>query len=268
MRIRLQSSTGSPQWNDGGERRLIISYVVATLLVAAILSVLRMPTSSDFAPIVDFVVRIIESEPLEPEAVAEKVPAEVPDEVQPPVQATEEIIEPTDASQADPFVDAAAPAADSAIPVQTDSSVDSHPPVDWETTQTEAASAYLDERDNPPSPNPVLAEKRRRLAGQYKPRTIPLPKKIWENVEKDQLGRTVLRSGNCFKVLDDPNVGSRQEFEDFGQYMAKCTYQKRNPKELPWVDEIRQRYPYLRDPDGYLEGVDGPNDITPSTSDH
>ena len=40
----------------------------------------------------------------------------------------------------------------------------------------------------------------------------------------------------------------------FGQYMAVCTYQRRNPKNLPWVADIVQRYEYLRDPDGYVKG--------------
>ena len=65
---------------------------------------------------------------------------------------------------------------------------------------------------------------------------------------------SVLRNGNCFKVLDDPNVGSREAFEAFGQFMVQCTHQQRNPKSLPWVAAIRQQTGYLHDPDGYVKG--------------
>ena len=129
---------------------------------------------------------------------------------------------------------------------------------DWDALHDEVVQEYLDrEAETYGYFNPDLAEKRSRLAERYQPGTQEKPKQIWENVELDTLGRMVLRSGNCFKVLDDPNVGSRNVFEKFGQYMVQCTYQGRYPRELPWVDDIRQRYEYLRDPDGYVKGEPG-----------
>lgn len=228
---------------------MAVSLALASLFVAAVLSVLRLPDIPGIAPIIELLVRIVEPEVVEPKVVEPLPQVEVPTDVaeatdpgQPDERAedAEQDIVPATAGTDAPIIDA------------------TRVPVDWARARDQAAEAFLDELHNPPSVNPVLDEKRRRLAGQYQPRTTPGPRHIWENVEKDQLGRTVLRDGNCFKVLDDPNVGSRYEFETFGQFMAKCTYQKRLPKELPWVDDIRQRYPYLKDPDGYLKGVDGP----------
>ena len=57
--MQLQVSAGSPQWNDGGEQRLLISMLVATLLVAALLSVARLPVIPEYAPLVEFIVRIV-----------------------------------------------------------------------------------------------------------------------------------------------------------------------------------------------------------------
>lgn len=244
---------------------MAVSLSLASLFVLAVLSVLRLPDVPGIAPIIELIVRIVEPEAVEPEVVEPEVVE--PEVVEPPPQTKDpaevaDLPQPTVHSEGDtqefaPDQDTAPASAAADTPIIDTARV----PVDWDRAKDQAAEAFLDELHNPPSVNPVLEEKRRRLTGQYQPRTTPGPRRIWENVERDQLGRSVLRDGNCFKVLDDPNVGSREEFETFGQFIAKCTYQKRRPKELPWVDGIRQRYPYLKDPDGYLKGVDGPGDV-------
>ncbi len=113
-----------------------------------------------------------------------------------------------------------------------------------------AIAKHFDRHTAIDSPNPGMEEKRRRLAGQYQPSTREPDKKIWENAEVDQLGRTVLRDGNCFAVLDDPNVTRRYQFETFDRHLVSCSYQQREPQELSWVAELRERYFYLQYPDG------------------
>ncbi len=41
---------------------------------------------------------------------------------------------------------------------------------------------------------------------------------------------------------------------DVSERAAEPPPTKRNPKNLPWVADIVQRYEYLRDPDGYVKG--------------
>lgn len=101
-----------------------------------------------------------------------------------------------------------------------------------------------------------MEEKRRRLAGRYEPPTREAAKPVWENAEIDQLGRTVLRHGDCFRVVDDPNVMRQYQFETFDQYLVSCSYYRRAPRELPWVAAIRVRYPYRHYPDGVVPDED------------
>lgn len=51
----------------------------------------------------------------------------------------------------------------------------------------------------------------------------------------------VLHSGDCYRVLDDPNVGSCEAFLTFVQFITTCTYAPDKPQELPWVNELRNR---------------------------
>lgn len=77
------------------------------------------------------------------------------------------------------------------------------------------------------------------------------PPPIWENAEKDIYGRTLLRHGNCFRVLDDMNVGNRYAFETFERHVVFCNLLAKAPRqEFPWVETIAERYAYLREPDG------------------
>jgi hypothetical protein len=237
--MQLQTPQGpqsAPPWNEGAEQRLFASMLLATLLVAGALSLIRLPVVPAWSPVVDLLVRIVN-----------KPPAETPAEAQ---------------VESEPLPPAESQAAEStASPPLTmggETLQESRAGTDWDTLRDEVVQEYLDrEVETYGYFNPDLAEKRSRLAERYQPGTHEKPKPIWENVELDTLGRTVLRSGDCIKVLDDPNVGSREVFEKFGQFMVQCTYQGRYPRELPWVDDIRQRYEYLRNPGGYVEADPG-----------
>ncbi len=232
--MQLQTPQATPSWNEGAEHRLFASMLLATLFVAGALSLIRFPDVPTWSPVVDLLVRIVQESPAAADAEAEPEPLPAPRSearagtaVQPPTTLGGDALQETRTT-------------------------------DWDALHERVVQEYLDrEVESYGYFNPDLAEKRSRLAERYQPGTHEKRKPIWENVELDALGRTVLRNGNCTKVLDDPNVGSRETFEQFGQYIVQCTYQGRYPRELPWVEDIRQRYEYLRDPDGYVKGEPG-----------
>jgi len=231
--MQLQTPQGSPPWNDGVEQRLFVSMLLASLLIAGALSLFRMPSIPAWSPVVELMVRIVEKAPSETPETQTRVS---PEAVVTPSQEQSEV------------------ARESAPTMGQDVLEENRQGVDWDAASEQAVREYVDSQEESYAYfNPELAEKRRSLSGQYQPRTRPLPKPIWENVEIDTLGRTVLRSGNCYKVLDDPNVGSREAFERFGQFIAVCTWQPHVYTPLPFVDDIRKRYEYLRNTQGYVK---------------
>jgi hypothetical protein len=120
---------------------------------------------------------------------------------------------------------------------------------DWYGSIERVSADVISRQAAPASLHPEFDELRRIAAIRYAEPQTGIPRPIWENVEKDIYGRTLLRKGNCFRILDDSNVGNRYAFETFEQYLTFCTWSgKRPPRNLPWVETIRARYPYLREP--------------------
>ncbi len=237
MHYRLATTAG--RWDDGREERLLLSFLLAAAIVALGLSLIRLPELPPFAPVVDLMVRIVQPEASRP---AEEAAGE---------------------TAAEPA--AAEPAAGRAEPgplVQTpEEAVPAAPSeaLDLDALREGAVQEYLDRtEDRPWAFDPRVDDLRREGRLRYRPPTIEQPGPIWENVEQDQLGRTILRDGDCWKVVDDPNVGSQYQFQEFGQYLTMCTYQPRAPRELPWVETIRERYDYLRYPDGEIPDEEMP----------
>lgn len=225
--MHWQTPAGTPDWNDGRDQRLMISMLFATGIVAVLLSIVRMPVAPDLAPITELLVKLIRETP-------QTKPVERPRETLPPdVPARDRSVEPAS--------DAAA--ARASVPATTN---------DWDAVSEAAISDYLDGLEAPPSPNPVLDAKRRAFGDRYQPPTREPSRPIWENTEPDQLGRTVLRSGDCYRVIADPNVGGQDKFHTFDKHIVMCTFYRRMAEELPWVAEIRERYHYLKYPDGIV----------------
>ena len=240
--MQFETPNGCPQWDDGREQRLLASMLLATLLVAGVLSVLRLPPLPEIPGLFEIMVRIVQ--PAEDRAGADSGMASEAVEEQAPA--------PPEAAES---AAAPAPAAigEVAEPVEPAESG-----YDWAAARERAAAEYVEsQRENYGYFDSRLAETRREGPRRYAPPVHEPKKPIWENVEVDTLGRKVLRSGDCYKVLDDPNVGSRVEFEVFGQFMTKCVYQRRLPKLLPWVPDIVDNVDYLREPTGYVKGEDG-----------
>ena len=225
------------RWDDGREERLLLSFVLAAAIVAAVLAVVKLPSFPPFAPVIDLVVRIVQPEAESPAEAASGSAA--PESIEERATA-----EPTPGrSQQGPLVQTP----EGVIPTAPSEGFD------LDGLREGAVQEYLDRTDEQPwAFDPRVDEQRRQGRLRYNPPTIERPGPIWENVEQDQLGRTVLRDGDCWKVIDDPNVGSQYQFQEFGQYMTMCTFQPRGPQELPWVESIREQYDYLRYPDGEM----------------
>ena len=119
--------------------------------------------------------------------------------------------------------------------------------IEWYSMLEAVVDDVNAEVGEPPSMSPRLDELRRVAKIQFAPVVDSSPRPIWENVEKDQMGRTVLRAGDCYRVLDDWRVTNQWEQENFGQYFVYCEFYKSPPKELPFVAQIIERYDYLND---------------------
>ena len=234
---------GSPMMAN--HRRLLACVTTSALMLVVAILTINVSLKLDFSGLIPAVLDVT----LRKDARPEPVPA--PDlrnivepggttaaEEEPPAAAVT-TPRPAGTPATVPSVEAASPTAGAA-------------PVDWYAELEHAAAKIVDEHSTAESLHPEFDELRRIAAERYAPAASGAPRPIWENVERDIYGRTLLRSGNCFRVLDDPNVGNRYAFETFEQYLVQCAFSfgKKRGKNLPWVATIRARYNHLRDPDG------------------
>ena len=226
-------------WQVASARRLNFSMLLATLIVAALLSLLRFPTIEFLGPLVDIVVDIIHTD----EPVAEIAP--VQEAITEPVVQTEVPV-----SEVVPALETVTETAPPAEELVEESAAISgavvDQSVDWETEKTIAVQNAIDEMEKIVSVNPNFDARRRGAAIKFRPSEAPVKKEIWDYVEKDQIGRNILRYGNFYRVLDDPSAVNQYAFKTFEQYMVYWTYRKYVPKELPWVQKIRDSHAYLR----------------------
>ena len=134
------------------------------------------------------------------------------------------------------------------VDIESDPSERTTPAVDWYVVMQKAVRS--DKLYESRTMHPEFDEQRRVARLRFRKSEAPVEKPIWENVEKDQTGRTILRAGDCYRVLDDTRVTNRWAQETFGQYMIYCDGGKSGPKELPFVEKIVERYAYLRHSNG------------------
>jgi len=221
-----------PEWQSGSGRRLNIAMLFAAVLIVAALSVIRMPVAGDMTPLSELVVQLIEKTT---ESATEPEQQDIRSDTQPD----------TDAIQPVRVTVARRPVA-----ATTDTtSVAEAPEVDdWHEFGTKIVKEIIANPQKQYSVNPPFDEKRRVAAIKFRPSDAPVKRQIWDNVEKDQFGRTILRNGNRYQILDDPSVVNRDIFEKYEQHMVYFTipFGKAAPKELPWANEIREQYAYLR----------------------
>ena len=248
MQHILRHSFEWTDWQAASARRLNISMVVATLLVATLLSVLRFPTFDLLSPLMEIVVNIVNVDT--PEADVASVPESVSDPVP---QTVEPTVEPEPVLQR--IEKPSSPTAESPAESQITPTAVAQLSVDWETEKAQAVQDAVDEMERTVSVNPNFDQLRKEAAIKFRASRAPVKKEIWDNVEKDQIGRTILRHGDFYRVLDDPSLSNRDAFETFEQYMVFWTYRKYVPKELPWVEEIRDTHAYLRRQEDRRNGI-------------
>jgi hypothetical protein len=211
--------------------------LVSTVALAAALSLFRFPPPAAVGPLLDIVVELTRPQPVS-ESIRELVPITPALPESPPDEqsASPDVSEAPTGSTEDGVADAR----------------DNGEPVDWEASRDEAIRRVLDAaaREQAYAVNPPFERAREEAAVRFRASLAPEERHIWDNVEKDQLGRTILRDGSCFRVLNDPSAVNRWAFENFDQFVVYCDFRfgGKEGKELPWVDIIRERYPYLRDP--------------------
>lgn len=169
-------------------------------------------------------------------------------------------IEPTDAAEPEQEQsDESPPVEELLTESETDTDVvaEEQPTLVEEESPEPAVDRYAEMREvvrsmggglDVPSMSPGLDEKRRLARLQFRASKAVRPKPIWENVEKDMMGRTILRAGDCYRVLGDPNVGTQDVFRTFGQYLVYCENIPDAPAKLAFVDDIVERYAYLQGP--------------------
>ena len=232
-----QDGSYLPDWRAASAHRLRISMLVSAVALAAALSLFRFPPPAAVGPLLELVVELTRPQPD-----ADAVP-----ESEPVTPALPEA--PPDDRSAPPDVSEAMP--DSTADGVTEASDDGEP-IDWEASRDEAIRQVLDAaaREQSYTVNPPFERAREEAAVRFRASLAPDEQHIWDNVEKDQLGRTILRDGSCFRVLNDPSAVNRWAFENFDQFVVYCDFSfgGKEGRELPWVDIIRERYPYLRDP--------------------
>jgi len=206
-----------PLWSQRPGRRLAANILPASIIVLGALAILRLPVIEQSLPMTGLIVRILVDE-------VEQV-ADLPfiDATPQPTESNSESVGTDAAHVPDPVVTEPAGS------------------TDWYALVPEMARATNEARPREYAVNPGFDEKRRQAAEKFAPSRAPVKRPIWENVEKDTMGRTLLRSGNCYRVLDDPNVGSREAFLIFGQFMTTCENPSDTTRLLPWVSELQNR---------------------------
>ena len=243
--------SGVPDWQAGSGRRLNIAMLFASILIVTALSMIRIPVAGELISLPELVVQLIEKSAESAVKPAQEIRSEVPVKS---FAATETEPLPDVRSDTQPDTDTLEPirvtVARRPVATMTDIATVAEAAVvdNWHEFGTEIVKEII---ANPPKQytvNPPFDEKRRIAAIKFRPSEAPVKREIWDNVEKDQLGRTILRHGNLFRILDDPSGVNRDIFETYEQYMVFFTipFAKAPPKELPWVNEIREQYAYLR----------------------
>jgi hypothetical protein len=227
-----------------GHRRLGYCTAASAVIVLGALALVEWPFAwrrSGGAPEIELTLS-----PDEPQPVAEPV-------VDPPEQAAEE----PPLLEEEEIVPDASPSVAAEEPNEAPAALTGQPQIDWQGSLERASARTVEEHAEVDSLHPEFDELRRIAATRYAEPRTGKPPPIWENVEKDVTGRTILRSGNCFRVLDDPNVGNRYAFETFEKHLVFCGWTAAPRQEFPWIKTIVARYPYLREPDGGAAGPAG-----------
>ena len=215
-----------PGWSAGADRRLAFSMLCGTVVVAVSISWLRLPGVADWQPVTALVIDVILDRPAAPEQIeAPPDPVPLPMDEPATMPETELPMAPVETGNA---------------AVEPDRAADPAPRPDWQSLAAIAVQNFVESDRDASVMNRAFEEKRRAAATRFRPSQAPVKKPIWENVEVDALGRTLLRSGDCYKVLDNPTVTNRWYARTFEQFMMFCGGSEKD--YLIEFDEIPDRY--------------------------
>ena len=237
MDATLSLLPAKPHWQRQARPRLAAGMLLATLLVAIVLASLRVPLPPLLRPGPEILVRLL-PELIEPLAKPREEPLAEP-AIEPKLESVEMEAE------------AAAPE-QSQQPAAAGLDENVELPPDWYGKLGAAAKAAVDDMERIVAVNPGMEAKRRAAAEKFYASRAPEKTAIWDNVETDQLGRKILWSGDCYRIIDDPNPATYEIWREFQQYFIYCRFGDSEPKMLPWVDDIQARYLYLQYPDGEI----------------
>lgn len=224
-----------PVWQQQARRRLAVNMGVAVLLLAGLLLLVKF-SPLPVPPLKKIELRLLAD--IEPPAVE---PAEPEDQVEPepiePIEAIEPIerVEPTEVTAPTELVESA-----------------ESPVTDWYADVESAVQETVTTANHVDSMHAAFDEKRRLAAINFPASQAPVKKPIWENVETDQMGRKILVSGDCYRVLEDWRVTYYDIQRDFGQFITYCNANTEKPIGVAWVEDVRERYAYLKYPDGEI----------------
>ena len=169
-------------WQRDARRRRAGSMAMAALAISAFILLVEFSSEPESLPEIEVFVLPAQSEPVVEE---EKPPPVVePVEERPIIDESVEqvaVVEPPPEEQPDTRRD-------------------------WYAQMEVIARSVITEQQKTYSLNPALDEKRRQAAERFRPSRAPVKKPIWENVETDQMGRKILVSGDCHRVVDDPSA--------------------------------------------------------------
>lgn len=219
-------------------RRLLACATFSALLLAVAIATINVSLELDFSRLIPVMLEVTLRDEARPEPVPDSRVAEPPESAVEEAPATV-VEEPVRVPADEPRPEVAAP-------------TEGAPPVDWYAELERASAETVDEQSAIDSLHPEFDELRRIAKERYAPPQTHKPPPIWENVEQDIYGRTLLRQGNCFQVLDDTNAGNQYAFETFERHLWQCEFSfgRKRGENLPWVETIRAKYNHLRDPDG------------------
>ncbi len=222
-----------PAWQQQVRPRLAVCMFVALLLLATVFVLVK------FSPLPVLQDRTLELRLLAAIKPSEAEPAEPQERVEP--EATIEPFETTEPVE----LDAAAELAGRVEPAEPQA-------IDWYADAHSAVQKTVTTANHVDSMHPAFDEKRRQAAINFRASRAPVIKPIWENVETDQMGRKILVSGDCYRVLEDPRATYYEIHRQFGQYITYCNANNDKPMGVAWVEENREGYAYLNYRDGEI----------------
>lgn len=204
MDILQQTLLGRPAWQRRSRSRLAVSMcIAAAFLVAVLLLQFSPPEKLSGSPIN---VHLLSDKAVAVETDVEPAQIDRPDAQRdaPESLPVEPIsIEAGEVRQADSLLEL----------VETTET----PTTDWYAGVEKAAQETVAAANHVDSMHAGFEQKRRLAIINFPASKAPVKKPIWENVETDQMGRKILVSGDCHRVLEEWRATQFDFHRDFGQ---------------------------------------------------